>query len=67
MSDDKEAVQKLHQSYQRMKEELSQVIQKMTSLDSEERPTVEDVDLALAQIFEQLSASGATAKFLGSE
>lgn len=43
------------------------MIQKMTSLDSEERPTVEDVDLALAQIFEQLSASGATAKFLGSE
>ena len=48
-------------------EELSQVIQKMTSLDPEKRPKAEDVDSALAHIFEQLSASGATAKYLGSE
>lgn len=39
----------------------------MTSLDPKERPAVEDVDIALAQIFEQLSASGETSKHLGSE
>jgi hypothetical protein len=47
--------------------ELSELIQSMTKLDPEERPEIEDVDVALSLIFEKLTEAGQVTKFLGSE
>lgn len=47
--------------------ELSAIIVSMTKLAAEERPTVEEVDYSLSQIYEKLSEGGEVAKFLGSE
>lgn len=47
--------------------ELAELLKSMTKLAPEERPSVEDVDLSLSQLYETLRQEGDAPKFLGEE